>query len=206
MALSVFEALKGKATPGGPGAAGRAVLRKLLLSGALLIGLARSALAQTTLAADAASSAIAGNPGAVNIVAGTGALGQLLGLDPESGLRLGGVLVSNGNYLISGGNAPGKPSFNNLLVADLDADLDKLAQIPGASFGTALLRFDGQPTNRQAGVLTGYNGLTGATARPDGTLRTLVAAISLLRPAGGANRKIAGCAIADPTAVSRRYA
>ena len=162
MALSVFAALKGKATPGGPGAAGRAVLRKLLLSGALLIGLARSALAQTTLAADAASSAIAGNPGAVNIVAGTGALEQLLGLDPESGLRLGGVLVSNGNYLISGGNAPGKTSFNNLLVADLDADLDKLAQIPGASFGTALLRFDGQPTNRQAGVLTGYNGLTGA--------------------------------------------
>jgi porin len=72
------------------------------------------------------------------------------------------VLVSNGNYLISGGNAPGKTSFNNLLVADLDADLDKLAQIPGASFGTALLRFDGQPTNQQAGVVTGYNGLTGA--------------------------------------------
>jgi len=133
-----------------------------LLSGALLIGLAPTASAQTTPAADAASSAIAGNPGAVNIVAGTGALGRLLGLDPESGLRLGGVLVSNGNYLISGGNAPGKTSFNNLLVADLDADLDKLAQIPGASFGTALLQFDGQPTNRQAGVVTGYNGLTGA--------------------------------------------
>jgi len=133
-----------------------------LLSGALLIGLAPTASAQTTPAADAASSAIAGNPGAVNIVAGTGALGRLLGLDPESGLRLGGVLVSNGNYLIFGGNAPGKTSFNNLLVADLDADLDKLAQIPGASFGTALLQFDGQPTNRQAGVVTGYNGLTGA--------------------------------------------
>ncbi len=94
--------------------------------------------------------------------AGTGALGRLFGLEPESRLRLGGVLVSNGNYLISGGNAPGKTSFNNLLVADLDADLDKLAQIPGASFGTPLLRFDGQPTNRQAGVVTGYNGLTGA--------------------------------------------
>jgi porin len=95
-------------------------------------------------------------------VAGTGALGRLLGLDPGSGLRLGGVLVSNGNYLISGGNAPGKTSFNDLLVADLDAVLDKLAQISGASFGTAPLRFDGQPTNRQAGIVTGYNGLTGA--------------------------------------------
>ena len=195
-----------KSAPGNLRACARADLHIFLLSAVLLIGLGSTARTQTPPAEDVATSAIAGNPGAVNIVAGTGALGMLLGLDPESGLRLGGVLVSNGNYLISGGNAPGKTSFNNLLVADLDADLDKLAQIPGASFGTALLRFDGQPTNRQAGVLTGYNGLTGATARPDGTLRTLVAAISLLRPAGGANRKIAGCAIADPTAVSRRYA
>jgi porin len=162
MAPSVFEALKRTGSPGRARERARPALCKLLLSAALLIGLAASAHAQTTPAADAASSAIAGNPGAVNIVAGTGALGRLLGLDPESGLRLGGVLVSNGNYLASGGNAPGKTSFDNLLVADLDADLDKLAQIPGASFGTALLRFDGQPTNRQAGVVTGYNGLTGA--------------------------------------------
>jgi carbohydrate-selective porin OprB len=192
MALSVFKALIRKGPPRRARERAQAALCWLLLSGALLFGLAPTAHAQATPAADAASSAIAGNPGAVNIVAGTGALGRLLGLDPESGLRLGGVLVRNGNYLISGGNAPGKTSFNNLLVADLDADLDKLAQIPGASFGTAPLRFDGQPTNRQAGIVTGYNGLTGATARPDGTLRTLVAAISLLRPAGGANRKMAG--------------
>ena len=95
-------------------------------------------------------------------MAGTGELGRRLGLEPETGLRLGGVLVSNGNYLISGGNAPGTTSFNNLLVADFDANLEKLARIPGASFGAALLRFDGQPTNRQAGIVTGYNGLTGA--------------------------------------------
>ena len=128
---------------------------------AFLIGPLLTARAQTPSDADAVSSAIAGNPGAVNIVAGTGELGRLIGLDPESGLRLGGVLVSNGNYLMSGGNAPGTTSFNNLLVTDLDADLDKLAHIPGASFGAAMLRFDGQPTNQQAGVVTGYNGLTG---------------------------------------------
>ena len=98
-------------------------MRSLWIAAALLIGLAASPRAETPPAAEQASAGIAGNPGAVNIVAGTGALGQLLGLDPESGLRLGGVLVSNGNYLISGGNAPGKTSFNNLLVADLDADL-----------------------------------------------------------------------------------
>ena len=146
---------------GGFGLRVRLDLRKLL-STAFLIGLAQSAGAQSPPDTDATISAIAGNPGAVNIVAGTGELGRLLGLDPETGLRLGGVLVSNGNYLISGGNTPGTTSFNNLLVTDLDADLDKLAHIPGASFGAAMLRFDGQPTNQQAGVVTGYNGLTGA--------------------------------------------
>lgn len=151
-----------KNAPGRRRARARADPLKLLLSVALLIGLPPWARAQTPSDADAASSAIAGNPGAVNIVAGTGELGRLLGLDPESGLRLGGVLVSNGNYLISGGNAPGTTSFNNLLLTDLDADLDKLAHIPGASFGAALLRFDGQLSNQQAGVVTGYNGLTGA--------------------------------------------
>jgi porin len=152
-------------TNGSPGrrrVCSRADLCKLSLIAAFLIGLAPAARAQTPPAADLESPAIAGNPGAVNIVAGTGALGRLLGLEPESGLRLGGVLVSNGNYLLAGGNAPGKTSFNNLLVTDLDADLDKLAHIPGASFGVALLRFDGQPTNRQAGIITGYNSLTGA--------------------------------------------
>src|SRR5271170_4103132 len=162
MALPVLEALVTRSALGRPRACVRSDLLKLLLSAALLIGLAHLARAQTPPDADTAGSGIAGNPGAVNIVAGTGELGRLLGLEPQSGLRLGGVLVSNGNYLISGGHAPGTASFNNLLLMDLDADLDKLAHIPGVSLGAALLRFDGQPTNQQAGVVTGYNGLTGA--------------------------------------------
>jgi hypothetical protein len=85
MALLVLEALIRK---GPPRAGAGAALCKLLLSAALLIGLAPTAHAQATPAADAASSAIAGNPGAVNIVAGTGELGRLLGLDPEKGPRL----------------------------------------------------------------------------------------------------------------------
>jgi porin len=132
------------------------------LLAALLLGPASGLHAQTPQGSDAAPSAIAGNPGAVNVTAGTGALGRLLGLSPDSGVQLGGVLVSNGNDLLSGGNQPGKVSFNNLLVTCLQADLDKLAHIPGATFGVALLRFDGQPSNQQAGTVTGYNGLTGA--------------------------------------------
>jgi hypothetical protein len=34
-------------------------------------------------------------------------------------------------------------SFNNLLVTGLDADLEKLIHIPGATVGAALLQFDG---------------------------------------------------------------
>jgi porin len=140
----------------------RVDLRKLLLSARLLLAWAPCfAEAQPPSEADAADSTIAGNPGAVNITPGTGELGRLIGLEPESGLRLGGVLVSNGNYVIAGGNAPGTASFNNLLLTDFEADLDRLSHIPGASFGTAMLRFDGQPTNQQAGTIIGYNGLIG---------------------------------------------
>jgi porin len=140
----------------------RAKARTLLLSAALLIGLAATPRAESPPASVETVPAIAGNPGAVDVVVGTGALGRLLGLGPETGIRLGGVLVSNGNLLLSGGSAPGRASFNNLLVTDFDADLEKLLQIPGATFGAALLRFDGQPTNPQAGLAIGYNGLPGA--------------------------------------------
>ena len=86
--------------------------------------------------------------------------------DPRLPFALPGVnndkKVSNGNYLISRGNEPKATSFNNLLLTDFEADLDRVPHIPGASFGTAMLRFDGQATNPQAGIVTGYNSLTGA--------------------------------------------
>jgi porin len=128
----------------------------------LLSWLAAAAFAEAPAAAQDATQGIAGNPGAVDVEPGTGELGRVIGFGPDSGVRLGGVLVSNGNYLASGGNSPGVASFNNLFVIGLDADLDKLIHIPGATVGAAMLQFDGQPTNRQAGVVTGYNSLPGA--------------------------------------------
>jgi porin len=123
-----------------------------------LLALTRSPVAQTL----DETSAIAGNPSAVNVAPGSGALGRILGVGPDSGVRLGGVLVSNGNTLLNAGNSPGSSSYNNLLVVDMQADLEKIAHIAGATFGVALLRFDGQPSNQQAGLITGYNGLPGA--------------------------------------------
>jgi porin len=132
------------------------------LVAALLRWLAASVLGEAPAAAQEALQGIAGNPGAVDVEPGTGELGRLIGFGLDSGVRLGGVLVSNGNYLASGGNSPGVASFNNLFVTGLDADLEKLIHIPGATVGAALLQFDGQPTNQQAGVVTGYNSLPGA--------------------------------------------
>jgi len=137
-------------------------LWKSPVAAALLGWLSASAFAEAPAAAQDATQGITGNPGAVDVEPGTGDLGRLIGFGPDSRVRLGGVLVSNGNYLASGGNSPGVASFNNLFVAGLNADLDKLVNIPGAMVGAALLRFDGQPTNQQAGVVTGYNSLPGA--------------------------------------------
>jgi len=46
---------------------------------------------------------ISGNPAATNVEVGTGQLGQWIGIPKDSGLRLGGVFVTDVNWLISGG-------------------------------------------------------------------------------------------------------
>jgi porin len=113
------------------------------------------------LGGGAASNGISANPGAVNIVTGTGLLGRTFGFDKESGVHLGGAWVGDAGYLLSGGVEPRTWSFNSLLVVDLSLDLEKLLKIPGAQFGVEFSQFNGQPTNDQAGVVAGYNGLPG---------------------------------------------
>jgi porin len=129
---------------------------------AALLGWLAASVCETPAKAQDATQGIAGNPGAVDVEPGSGALGQFLGFGPDSGIRLGGVVVSNANSLAVNGKDPGTASFNNLVVIGGDANLDKLAQIPGATLGAAVLRFDGQQTNQQFGAVTGYNSLPGA--------------------------------------------
>jgi len=129
------------------------------LAAVLLLALA-STLYPARLAAQS-SNGISANPGAVNIVTGTGALGRLLGFDKESGVLLGGAWVGDAGYLLSGGVDPRTWSFNSLLLVDLSLDLEKILKIPGAQFGIEFSQFNGQPTNDQAGVVAGYNGLPG---------------------------------------------
>ncbi len=106
------------------------------------------------------SQGISGNPGAVNTVTGTGALGRLLGLD-DSGVRLGGLWIGDANWLMSGGLRPGDWTLNSLTLLDLSLDTRRLVGLLGGLFGVQFLQFSGQPTNADAGVVQVYNGLTG---------------------------------------------
>ena len=102
---------------------------------------------------------ISANPAATEDTAGTGWLGRQLGL--PDGVKLGGVWVSAGNYLLSGGVDPGA-SFNSQLVVDMLVDLERTAGLTGASFGVQFLQLNTQPTNDDAGSVLGYIGLDGA--------------------------------------------
>lgn len=106
-------------------------------------------------------SAITGNPAAENVKPGTGLAGRLIQIPEESGVRLGGVWLSDANGLISGGAQPGAWSFNSALIIGMNLDAEKLLQWNGASFGIQFLQFDGQNSNLQAGSVQGYNSLPG---------------------------------------------
>jgi len=115
--------------------------------------------------ADALSSAnlqpISANPGASNLIPGTGLLGHLIGLDNIPGVRVGGLWIGNADYLFTGGVKPRTWGFNSLLFLNLNIDLQELASIPGASMDAELMQFNGEDSNGKAGVVTAYDGLSG---------------------------------------------
>lgn len=106
-----------------------------------------------------AGDSISSNPAAVNITTGTGTLGEHLGFSKDSGVRLGGLLVEDINYLFCGGVEPRKWSGNSLFILDFFLDTDKLKWWEGGSFGAEFLQFNGRPTNNEAGSVQGYNSL-----------------------------------------------
>jgi porin len=105
------------------------------------------------------SQPVSGNPAAVNIISGTGALGRLLGIDRDSGIRLGGVWVGDASGVLSGGQSPGSWGLNSLTLIDLYVDTEKLFGWRGGSFGTEFLQFTGQNTNGLAGAFPGFDSL-----------------------------------------------
>jgi porin len=85
-----------------------------------------------------------------------------MGFKEDSGIHLGGLWIGNTDFLLSGGAKPRTSSFNSLGIIDLQLNLDRLWNIPGATFGTSFLQFNGQDSNGRASVLSGYNGLVAA--------------------------------------------
>ena len=130
-----------------------------------------------TPASDASGtqSTISGNPGAVNIITGSGALGDALGINRD-GWRVGGVTINDANGMLSGGLGPGKWAGQQLTIADLSFDAEKAGLWQGGMFGTELLYYTGYgsgPTvngieqskgspNALAGSVMGFNSLDGA--------------------------------------------
>lgn len=105
---------------------------------------------------------ISGNPGAVNSVTGTGELGRRLHIPSSSGVQLGGMYIGDCNTLFDGRQGTGMWTGNSVLIIDLLIDLQKSIGWRGAYFGSEFLQFNGQPTNADAGVVQGYNSLTGS--------------------------------------------
>lgn len=127
--------------------------RSFVLLGTLLI---------SPILAKEAPYGISGNPGAVNILTGTGELGKkLFHIPDESGVRLGGVWMGDGNAIMSGFDGKGRFTGNSSLIIDFSIDLHKAFGWKGAFFGTEFLQFDGQFTNADAGSVQGYNSITG---------------------------------------------
>jgi hypothetical protein len=76
-------------------------------------------------AASPTGATVSGNPAAVNIVAGTGKLVDLLGVNRD-GIRVGGLNITDANGNLAGGLGPGKWAGNTLTIADLSIDLEKV--------------------------------------------------------------------------------
>jgi porin len=118
--------------------------------------------ATAALHAEESSYGISGNPGATNILSGTGELGRFLQIPDSSGIRIGGYWLGDYNALINGGDGAHhnrRWTGNSALILDLYVDLQKAVGWNGASFGVEFLQFNGQSTNADAGVVQSYNSL-----------------------------------------------
>ena len=128
-------------------------MRRFFVVGLLIIAAA--------MRADEGGYGISGNPGAVNILTGTGDLGRWMRIPEYTGVRLGGIWLGDYNGLVHGVDGIQRLTGNSSFILDLYIDLKKAVGWKGGSFGSEFLQFNGQPTNKDAGVVQGYNSLPG---------------------------------------------
>jgi len=70
---------------------------------------------------------------------GNGFLGRALGLDESTGLRLGGFLIPEFDWVASGGVKPGASFGSGALGLNVSVDTEKILEIPGGTLGIELL-------------------------------------------------------------------
>jgi porin len=104
---------------------------------------------------------ISSNPAAANIISGTGDLGRYIGINEESGVRVGGMWITDTNKIIAGGLKHGKWRENSLFLLNLTLDTEKMSLWDGGMGGVEFLQFNGFNANERAGAVQGYNGLPG---------------------------------------------
>ena len=99
---------------------------------------------------------VSGNPGASNVVVGTGWLGDALGIN-RNGWRFAGLNVTDANGL-SGGLVPGWTG-NTLSIVDISLDTSEALGWENGLIGGELLYYAGGPANANAGTVLDYESL-----------------------------------------------
>lgn len=103
---------------------------------------------------------VSGNPAVSNLFLGSGWLANALGLN-QNGFRFSGINITDGNGILSGGEAPGSWTCDSLTIAELTIDAEKFVGWDGALFGAEFLYYSGGNVNGDAGSVMGYNSLSG---------------------------------------------
>ncbi len=103
-----------------------------------------------------ATGVVSGNPGASNVVVGTGWLGDYLGIN-RNGWRFAGLNITDANGL-SGGLVPGWTG-NTLSIVDISVDTEEAMGWENGLVGGELLYYAGGPTNYNAGTILNYESL-----------------------------------------------
>lgn len=137
-------------------------MKWLLLIGGVLgccLGLQPQLVAEERSRSEGVPDSIPANPVPIEMFAGTGELGRLLGIKPESGFRLGGSVVGEASNFLQGSFAPGSTFGNGLFVLQLEADLEKLAGIKDSKISVTGLQFNGSPVNFYSGAIQGFTDL-----------------------------------------------
>ncbi len=88
-----------------------------------------------------------------------------MGLSEESSIRLGGIIIPQFNWTVSGGVRPHSTFGTFAMALNVGVDTQKALGIPGGTFGVELLEYTGGATNPAAGSVQLYDGLNGPPPR-----------------------------------------